>query len=715
MKKPRRLYHKGNYVKILEGLEEIDWDLEFENKTVQECWDIFKSKLEALLVENIPMSNPKDYNEPWMNRTLMKKWKKKYFAWKRYTESKSFSKYREYKKEADILKKNTRQAKRMYEKKIAKEARGNKRQFFRYVNSKLTVRPDINSMQNENGELTDNDKEICNILAKYFNSVYTPISNDNMPDMNNMYEREIGNLIINRDDIKTRLEKLNVTKTSGPDNLHPFVLQKTARATCVPLEKIFNKSLSTGECPTDWRSANVAPIHKKGDRTDPSNYRPISLTSQVCKVLESIVRAHVLEHLKNNNILRDEQHGFRERRSCLTNLLEMMEYWTEILDEGDGIDVAYLDFRKAFDLVSHQHLLYKISKYGITNQTLNWIGAFLHQRTQRVVIRGETSESLPVTSGVPQGSVLGPVLFLIFINDLPLDVISPLSLFADDSKVFSRIVTNKNIRNNENENGNAMLQKDLNTITKWAETWKMEFNVDKCKIMHLGNQNPKHTYTMNGTNLETTNEERDLGVLVDDKLGFDNHIRTIVKKANRMLGLIRIGFSCLDKEIFMNLYPVLVRPLLEYCVQVWTPYKRKYVNLLEGVQRRATKLVPELKNLQYEERLKKLGLTTLEDRRVRGDMIETYKIITGKEDVDPGKFFTMAPVRGDPQLTHNMKIYKKPFRLNIRKYSFAQRVVGKWNLLDKNVVESIKTSGFKRKYDKSEMKRNIAMAAGLYV
>ena len=220
---------------------------------------------------------------------------------------------------------------------------------------------------------------------------------------------------------------------------------------------------------------------------------------------------------------------------------------------------------------------------------------------------------------------------------------------------------------------------------------------------------------MSGTNLETTSEERDLGVLVDDKLGFDNHIRTIVKKANRMLGLIRIGFSCLDKEIFMNLYPVLVRPLLEYCVQVWTPYKRKFVNLLEGVQRRATKLVPELRDLQYEERLKRLGLTTLEDRRVRGDMIETYKIITGKEDIDPSKFFTMAPVRGDPQLTHNMKIYKKPFRLNIRKYSFAQRVVGKWNLLDKNVVESIKTSGFKRKYDKSELKRNISMAAGLYV
>ena len=243
----------------------------------------------------------------------------------------------------------------------------------------------------------------------------------------------------------------------------------------------------------------------------------------------------------------------------------------------------------------------------------------------------------------------------------------------------------------------------------------MEFNVDKCKIMHLGNQNPNHIYTMDGINLTTSKEEKDLGVLVDDQLGFDSHIRSIVKRANRMLGLIRIGFSCLDKEIFMNLYPVMVRPLLEYCVQVWSPYKRKYINLIEGVQRRATKLVPELRELQYEERLKKLGLTTLEDRRERGDMIETYKIITGKEDIDPSKFFTMATVRGDPQLTHNMKIYKKRFRLDKRKYSFSQRVIAKWNLLDKDVVESQKTSGFKRKYDKSEANRNIAMAAGLFV
>ena len=363
------------------------------------------------------------------------------------------------------------------------------------------------------------------------------------------------------------------------------MLQRTASATSIPLEKIFKLSLSTGECPEDWRSANITPIHKKGDRTNPANYRPVSLTSQVCKILESIVRKQILEHLAANNILSDRQHGFREGRSCLSNLLEVMEDWTEILDEGNGIDVAYLDFRKAFDLVSHRHLLYKMSKYGITNQVLGWVEAFLDQRTQKVVIRGTASEPAAVTSGVPQGSVLGPILFLLYINDLPLEVISPISLFADDSKIFTKITSERNNREANNTIENEVLQKDLNNVKDWAAKWKMEFNVDKCKIMHLRHSNPKHEYYMGGTTLEVTKEEKDLGVLVDDKLGFSKHIKGIVGKANRMLGLIRIGFACLNKMMFMNLYPVLIRPLLEYCVQVWSPSKQGDIDLLEGVQR----------------------------------------------------------------------------------------------------------------------------------
>ena len=317
-----------------------------------------------------------------------------------------------------------------------------------------------------------------------------------------------------------------------------------------------------------------------------------------------------------------------------------------ILEKDNGIDVAYLDFRKAFDLVSHQHLLHKMANYGIRGQTLNWIKAFLLNRTQRVVVRGAVSKHFDVTSGVPQGSVLGPVLFLIFINDLPLEVISPLSLFADDSKIFTTIVKDDG-NQNDGTIGCEALQKDLDNTKKWADRWKMEFNVDKCKIMHLGRVNPRHVYSMDGVELTVTSEEKDLGVLVDDKLDFGKHIREIVNKANRRIGLIKKGFDCLDTEMFMYLYPVLIRPLLEYCVQIWSPHKQGDIDLLERVQRRATKIVPALRNLPYAERLRRLNLTTLEERRIRGDMIETYKILTGKEDINPSKFFTMAGSRGD--------------------------------------------------------------------
>ena len=715
--KPRRMYHKGNYDKIKEELNLVDWENVFKGKSVDQAWNIFKCKLEELVEKYVPMATPKDYNEPWMNNSLMKYWKNKYHAWKRYTVKKSFVRQQVYKNHADIFKKRARQAKRLYEKGLSKGARQNRKAFFRYVNSKLTVRPEITEIQNENGELVDMDDGICEIIGKYFNSVHEAPSNDEeMPDMNAMYETEISSMVVLRKHVQDKLEKLKINKSCGPDNIHPFVLQKTASAVSIPLEKIFNLSLNSGECPEDWKSANVTPIHKKGDRTNPSNYRPVSLTSQVCKVLESLIRKHILEHLTTNKILSDRQHGFREGRSCLSNLLEAIEKWTEILDEDDGIDVAYLDFRKAFDLVSHKHLLYKMSKYGINGQVLNWVTAFLNNRKQRVVIRGTASEPLHVTSGVPQGSVLGPILFLIYINDLPLEVTSPLSLFADDSKIFSRIVSEKNKKkgkkrknghNHNYENGNEILQRDLDRTKEWANKWKMEFNVEKCKIMHLGKANPKHTYTMGGVELAETTVERDLGVLVDNCLEFDKHIKAIVNKANRMMGLIRLGFSCMDEEIFMNLYPVLVRPLLEYCVQAWSPYKQKYIDLIEGVQERATRLVPSLRRMSYDKRLEKLKLTRLIERRYRGDMILAYNIITNKDDTNFDTFFERQPERGDAELNHGLKIVKKGARRNRRKYVFSLRVANPWNHEKRVVVQAEKTSGFKENLDKLEINRRV--------
>ena len=705
--RPRRMYHKGDYFKINRELKKVDWNAAFEGKSVNECWEIYWKKLEELVSLYVPMSTPKDFNQPWMNKSLLKRWKKKYYAWKRYTETKSYTRYEEYKREAEMFKKLSRKAKRIHENRLARGVtHKNKRAFFRHVNSKLTVRPEITEIKNEMGTLVDKDKDIANAINKYFSSVHTPQSDEEMPEMTARYIEEIGNIHVTREEVMERLLKININKSCGPDNVHPLLLQKTAEASSHPLVRIFNMSLEAGDLPKDWRTANVTPIHKKGDRTDPGNYRPVSLTSQVCKVLEAIVRKRIVLHLDRNNILSDKQHGFRQGRSCLTNLLEVMESWTMMVDEEDGVDVAYLDFRKAFDLVSHKHLLYKMEKYGITNQVLGWVRAFLHNRTQKVVIRGTASEPESISSGVPQGSVLGPILFLIFINDLPLEVISHISLFADDSKIFTRIVSEKNIAKRPDFRGEVNLQNDLNRIKEWAEKWKMEFNIGKCKVMHLGGKNnPRNKYYMGGTELTVTSEERDLGVVIDDALEFDKHIRGIVNKANRMLGLIKIGFNCLDEKIFMNLYPVLVRPLLEYCVQVWSPYKQKYIDMIERVQRRATKLVPSLRNLPYEERLRKLGLTKLIERRFRGDMIETYKILTGKEGINSEHLFQVANERGDPGLARGYKLQRKDWSKQMRNNTFSLRVIKPWNKLSRDEVGAAKTSGFKSRFDKQEVDR----------
>ena len=700
--RPKRLYHKGNYVEINRCLNEINWETEFEGKNLHQKWEIFKCKLEEILDRYVPLSEPRKYTAPWMNRKVVRAYKSKYFAWKRYMESKGSFRYRQYVKERNKTSKVERDERRIYEKKLAKEVGKNRRGFFKYVNSKLTVRPEITALLKANGELVHDEKEMANICNNYFHESFNkPTENEDLPEMENMCEENINEINITQEKVKTKLEKLNQYKSCGPDKIHPHVLKETAASCSIPLSIIFRESLRVGETPDDWKKANVTPIFKKGSRNEPANYRPVSLTSQVCKVLESIVKEHVFEHLNSKDLLSEKQHGFREGRSCLSNLLTTLEDWTETLDDKACVDIAYLDFRKAFDLVSHKHLLLKLHKHGINGQIGNWIKAFLENRKQRVVIRGYESDELDVISGVPQGSVLGPLLFLIFINDLPKCTTCPVCLFADDSKIYCKVPRYGKDNNNGEQ---SVLQSDLDELQKWATKWKMSFNVNKCKIMHMGYGNDKHQYNLGGEQLAETTEEKDLGVLIDNELKFTKHIRGIVSKANRMIGLIKISFECIDTEMFLNLYNSLVRPLLEYCVQSWSPHLERDITLLENVQRRATKIVKDLRNKEYPDRLRELKLTKLEDRRTRGDMILTYRLLNGLEDIDYRKFFTLDEgiynLRG-----HSKKLKKPRASLDVRKYFFSHRVIDKWNNLTEEEVTAPNTRTFKIRYDKAEIER----------
>ena len=268
-------------------------------------------------------------------------------------------------------------------------------------------------------------------------------------------------------------------------------------------------SLNSGCVPRDWRVANVIPIYKKGSKLNPLNYRPVSLTSVICKCLEKLIRVKMVDHLEAQQFFTEHQHGFRKGMSCLTQLLEFFSDVEDSLDEGDSVDVIYLDCMKAFDRVPHRHLLLKIEATGVRGELLRWISKYLCQREQRVVLRDKYSSWRRVWSGVPQGSVLGPTLFLIYINDLVDSIECKGKLFADDAKIYKRI---------RSAADPDLLQNDLNKLQLWSDTWKLKFHQDKCKTMHIGRTNPKSLYYLNDTALQETTKERDLGVFVSNDM-----------------------------------------------------------------------------------------------------------------------------------------------------------------------------------------------------
>jgi hypothetical protein len=367
--------------------------------------------------------------------------------------------------------------------------------------------------------------------------------------------------------------------------------------------------------------------------------------------------------------------------------LEFLHFTSEYVDNGEPVDVIYLDFQKAFDKVPHKRLMMKLNAYGVKGAVATWIQNWLDNREQRVVLNQSVSEWTKVLSGVPQGSVLGPLLFIVYINDIDKSVLSKLSKFADDTKVFSTVSTKAEIEK---------LRLDLRNLFKWSEDWQMLFNVEKCKIMHFGKNNVKADYSMNGKILEVVNEERDLGVIVQDDLKVSQQCVKVVKTANKVLGMISRTFVCRSKDVILQLYKSLVRPHLEYCIQAWRPHLQKDIKLIESVQKRATKMVDSLKSCSYDERLRKLNLTSLETRRLRGDLIEVFKMFKGFDDVNVHDYFTMgnSSLRG-----HSLKLFKSRFVSDCDKFSFANQVVNEWNLLTDDIVACDTLVKFKIKLD----------------
>ena len=698
----RRNFHKGDYAEATTMFETINWEEQLSTKGVDEAWALFLDQYQDVVNKTVPLyqQSGSRRKKKWVTGDVLHHTQKKEEAWKRLRKNKGSRGLRRiYNLARNSATNAVRKAKSEFEHKLACDIKTNPRAFYAYARSKTTIREEVQMVMKPDGQLTETLLETCEEMNAQFQKVFNKTDGITPPTTGCSSRSKLLNCDIEATKVENLLRQLKTPSAPGPDGVHSIVLRSCAKSLAKPLSIIFKKSLDAGRLPSDWTRANVSPIFKKGTRTQPLNYRPVSLTSVPCKILEKLVKEVIVEHLKDNQILSQQQHGFRAKMSCLTQLLEYTFDLENALDKGDCVDAIYLDCQKAFDSVPHGHLLCKLRGVGIEGQVLEWIRGFLRNREQRVSIRGCHSGWRSVWSGVPQGSVLGPVLFLVYINDLLDGLQSSGKLFADDAKIYRSI---------RSQSDQVILQEDLDKLHEWSEKWLLNFNESKCKVMHFGAKNPNYDYRMGNTTLATSTMEKDLGILITPNLKPSDQVSRAASAANSMLGRIRRTFTCLDEEMFVPLYKTLVRPRIEYAVQAWNPYLQKDVTKLKKVQRRATKLIPALADLPYEDRLKRLELTTLQERRVRGDLIEVFKILKGFDAVNAGvKFLELdtGPLR-DRTRGHSMKLTKPRHRTHKRTKFFSSRVVELWNSLPERVITSASINTFKRRYDRHIAERS---------
>ena len=685
----KQLWSKVSFKELLEKSYEIDWSYSSDvlSMSTEEMWKELCIKLQLVTDDVVPTKNSSKLKQPWVNSSLKRCRKNSDKCWALFDCNPTLQNLNVALSQQEKFDNLSLKCKTDFEKKITKHLKVNCKPFYAYLRGKRVLKDGVSSLEKPDGSLTQNNIETAEVLADAFASVYVnepygPLSKECYGDSEDF---DINDLEITNEDVLDEFKRIDISKSQGPDGIHPKLLKALSsnKDFINSITKLFQACASSCKIPTQWKTANVTSIYKKGTRKCALNYRPVSLTCIVSKLYEKLVRRHILSFMSIK--IDPNQHGFVEGKSCLSNLLESMECIIDMLEDGEPVDVFYLDFCKAFDSVPHYRLLTKLEKLGIKGKTLEIIRDFLSDRTFRTYVGGAFSKLRLVLSGIPQGSVLGPLLFLIFINDLPDCVQNISKLFADDLKVIV------------DASDKVVVLNMLNNLEKWQNLWLLKFNPAKCKVMHIPfNGNPMHDYTFEGVSLDSTDVERDLGVLTTPDLSWKQNIQSCISKANSMIAWVTRNLITRDLHVMRNVYKCIIRPHLEYCAQLWSPPAThgnwSVIIELESVQRRFTRLIDGIGTAPYSGRLEALQLTTLAERRIRGDLIEVFKIVNGL--VEYGTDLFCVSRSGNKLISMPSKSSDKVVR-KISSSFISERVISYWNKLPRFVKCSESVNDFK--------------------
>jgi hypothetical protein len=668
--------------------------------TTDELWEMFKSTLLDSIDKHIPskMTSAR-FTLPWVNRDIRKLIRKKQ---RRYNKAKRTNNWKDKENFRDCRRKIDRAIRKEYRRYVSDVIGGslesnNTKPFWKFIKAKKQHTFGIAPLNSGSGKVATSPVEKAETLNNQFKSVFTVENTRSLPPLRNSNTPTINNIQVDVEGVLKLLSSVKVNKATGPDQIPARILKECSSAIAPIFTKIFQKSLDTGTLPKDWREAFITPIYKKGDKANPANYRPVSLTSIPSKLLEHIIHHHIMNHLDQFNLLSDHQHGFRKARSCESQLALTIDDLARSLNSQGQTDMVIMDFSKAFDTVPHQRLLHKLSHMGIKGSLHTWINNFLTSRYQQVVLEGSCSSKVPVTSGVPQGTVLGPLLFLIYINDLPSSVKSHVRLFADDCILYRQI---------RSDNDSVILQKDINVLCKWETDWQMSFNYSKCFVMNITQKRTPRScqYTMGENVLEVVKHHPYLGVEISHDLEWKQHISKVTSKASSILGLLQRHLYDCSAHVKETAYMSLVRPRLEYCANIWDPHTKSDKSSLDRIQRKAARFVTRTykRDASVTELLNKLGWQSLEERRAMSRLTFFYKAINKQIAFQDDKL-PKTSTRTTRNSTPDASFIKFQTKKDCFKFSLVPRTTPEWNLIPAPIKDSKTVDGFKTAISKLDI------------